>query len=232
MSTLSWPNSTFPTIRERAHFAELTRPGGRELQPADTYDARDPSGFVIVTVNKDRKVTNVRIRPRWYEHLRPEHFPAALYNTYVTAVQRAFAVEFAHRPPDQPGVPASDAGFVDPADLSQEEWEARTSARINAMADQYDAIRGQQQHPKQLEVTDIRSPLGYLTLHMRAGGPVAIHGDPRRWTTRRTPCCPRTPCRCSCGRASGSTWENDLPRSPVVVAAAKRTTSASRISTC
>ncbi|MDX8032424.1 hypothetical protein SK803_19590 [Lentzea sp. BCCO 10_0856] len=165
--------------RTRAHFAELTRPGGRELEPADTYEARDPSGFVIVTVNKDRKVTNVRIRARWYEHLRPEHFPAALYNTYVTAVQRAFAVEFAHRPPDQPAAPAPDAGFVDPADLSQEEWEARTAARINAMADQYDAIRRQQQQPKLLEVTDIRSPLGYLTLHVRAGGPVAIHGDPQ-----------------------------------------------------
>ena len=47
------------------------------------------------------------------------------------------------------------------------------------MADQYDAIRRQQQQPKRLDVTDIRSPLGYLTLHMRAGGPVAIHGNPQ-----------------------------------------------------
>ncbi|MET9629038.1 hypothetical protein ABZX92_16405 [Lentzea sp. NPDC006480] len=164
--------------RTRAHLAELTRLDGRELEPAETYEARDPSGFVIVTVNKNRKVTNVRVRARWFEHLRPEHFPAALYNTYVTAVQRAFAVEFAHRPPEQPSAPPP-AAFADPVRLSPQEWQARTTARINAMADQYDAIRRRQHQQKPLEVTDIRSPLGYLTLQVRAGGPVAIHGDPQ-----------------------------------------------------
>lgn len=85
----------------RARFAELTRPGGVELQPAETYGARDPGALITVTVNRAQMVTNVRIRPRWYEQMRPEAFPAALYNTYITAVQRALAVESAHRPQSQ-----------------------------------------------------------------------------------------------------------------------------------
>lgn len=85
----------------RARLAELTHPGGTALQPAETYETRDPAGLVTITVNKDQMVTNVRIRPRWFEQLRPEAFPATIYNTYVTAVQRALAVEFAHRPAHQ-----------------------------------------------------------------------------------------------------------------------------------
>ena len=56
----------------RARFAELTHPRGVELQPAETYEAHDPGGLITVTVNKSQKVTNVRIRPRWYEQLRPD----------------------------------------------------------------------------------------------------------------------------------------------------------------
>ena len=82
--------------RTRARFAELTRPGGVELQRAETYEASDPCGLITVTVSRSQMVTNIRIRPRWYEQLSPEAFPAALYNTYITAVQRALAVESAH----------------------------------------------------------------------------------------------------------------------------------------
>jgi hypothetical protein len=42
-----------------------------------------------------------------------------LYNTYVTAVQRALAVEFLHRPPS-PSAPGGTYG--DPVGLSLEEW--------------------------------------------------------------------------------------------------------------
>lgn len=73
----------------RARFAEFTHLGGVQLQPAETYTARDPGDLITVTVNRSQLVTNIRIRPRWYEQLRPEAFPAALYNTYITAVQRA-----------------------------------------------------------------------------------------------------------------------------------------------
>ncbi|XVS67970.1 hypothetical protein ACQPYE_18570 [Actinosynnema sp. CA-299493] len=160
----------------RAHFAELTRPGGVELRPADAYEARDPTGSVTVTVDKARMVTSVRLRARWQDHLRPDVFPAALYNTYVTAVQRALAVELTHRSSGPPTRPAPQAVHVDPVDLPIEDWLARTRSRLDAIDDAYDEIRrGQGAVPP--DVTEIRSPLGYLTLRLRGGGPIGIHGN-------------------------------------------------------
>lgn len=165
----------------RARFAEIARPGGVELQPAETYEARDPGGLITVTVNRDHMVTNVRIRPRWYERMRPSAFPAALYNTYITAVQRALAVEFAHRSraaEATSGPAAPGESSVDPAGLPLEEFVARTRSRLDAIDAEYDAIRGQERTPR-VGTTEIRSPLGYLTMHVRDGGPVAIHGNPQ-----------------------------------------------------
>lgn len=126
-------------------------------------------------------VTNVRIRPRWYEHLRPEAFPATLYNTYITAVQRALAVESAHRSPEpaipsEPPAPAE--SLAGPADLPLDEFMARTRSRLDAVDAEYDAIRRREQAP-QVNTIEVRSPLGYLTMHVRHGGPIAIHGNPQ-----------------------------------------------------
>jgi hypothetical protein len=167
--------------RTRARLAELTRPGGIELRPAETYEAHDPDGLITVTVNRAQMVTGVRIRPRWHEQMRPEAFPAALYNTYITAVQRAFAVESTRRSHDQesPSSPSTpDASSADPAELSLDEFMARTRSRLDAIDAEYDAIRRQEQTPR-VDPTQIRSPLGYLTMRVRDGGPIAIHGDPR-----------------------------------------------------
>lgn len=165
----------------KARFVEVTRPGGVELQPAETYEARDPGGLITVTVNKGQMVTNVRIRPRWYEQMQPAAFPAALYNTYITAVQRALAVEFAHRSQGAEvasGPAASGESSADPAELSLEEFMARTRSRLDAIDAEYDAIRRQERAPR-VGTTEIRSPLGYLTMHVRDGGPIAIHGNPQ-----------------------------------------------------
>ena len=158
----------------RAHLAELARPGGVELRPADAYEARDPSGSVTVTVDKARMVTSVRLRARWQDHLRPDAFPAALYDTYVTAVQRALAVELTHR--SSVPAPAPEAAHVDPVDVPLEDWLARTRSRLDAIDDAYDEIRrGKGAVPP--DVTGIRSPLGYLTMRIRGGGPIGIHGN-------------------------------------------------------
>lgn len=163
----------------RARLAELTHPGGTALQPAETYETRDPAGLVTITVNKDQMVTNVRIRPRWFEQLRSEAFPATIYNTYVTAVQRALAVEFAHRPAHQQRPSAPNDLRVAPADLPLEEWIAKTRAQLDAVDAQYDAIRRQEQAAQQPDVTEVRSPLGYLVMRMRGGGPISLHGNPQ-----------------------------------------------------
>ncbi|WP_089948493.1 hypothetical protein [Lentzea xinjiangensis] len=162
--------------RTRALLAELTHPGGAAPQPAGTYEARDPAELVTITVNKDQQVTNVRIRPRWYEQLRPEAFPATVYNTYATAVQRSVAVEFAHRPADEQIQAAS---YEPQPDLPLEEWMARTRARLDAVDAEYDAIRRQERAPRQPEEVEIRSPLGYLSMRLRAGSPISLHGDPQ-----------------------------------------------------
>lgn len=165
----------------RARFAELTRPGGVELQPAESYEASDPGGFITVTVNRSQMVTNIRIRPRWFEQLSPQAFPAALYNTYITAVQRALAVESAHWLQSQAGPSSQSApgeSSVDPAELSLEEFLARNKSRLDAIDAEYDAIRRQKQAPR-TDMTEIRSPLGYLTMQVRDGGPIAIHGNPQ-----------------------------------------------------
>ncbi|MCG8914578.1 hypothetical protein L6E12_02050 [Actinokineospora sp. PR83] len=113
--------------------------------------------------------------------MRPEAFPAALYNTYITAVQRALAVEFTHRPQGQgdPSRPQAQAESpVHLAELPLEEFIARTRSRLDAIDAEYDAIRRREQAPP-VATTEVRSPLGYLTMHVRDGGPIAIHGNPR-----------------------------------------------------
>ncbi|MFS8097129.1 hypothetical protein LFM09_08300 [Lentzea alba] len=162
--------------RTRARAAELTRVGGVELQPAETYEASDPSGFIVVTANRARMVVNVRIRSHWIEHIRPEAFTAALYNTYVTAIQRAFTVELA-RPQAGPPSPLA-ATYDDPADMSFDEWTAKAEARLNAVDDVRDAVRRAQPTAPHQAITEIRSPLGYLTTRLRAGAPIAITADP------------------------------------------------------
>ncbi|GGU26553.1 YbaB/EbfC family nucleoid-associated protein [Lentzea flava] len=165
----------------RARISELTRPGGVELQLAETYEARDPAGLITVTVNRFQMVTNIRIRPRWFEQLRPEEFPAALYNTYITAVQRALALETTRLSQNQES-PSSlstpGEASVDPAELSVEEFIARARSRFEAIDAEYDAIRRQEQASR-ADMIEIRSPLGYLTMRIRDGGPIAIHGNPQ-----------------------------------------------------
>ncbi|MDX3657627.1 hypothetical protein PV646_09960 [Streptomyces sp. ID05-26A] len=167
------------TPQTRARLAELTRPGGVALQPANTYEAGDPAGILTIVVDRTQMVTNVRIRPRWFEQLRPEAFPASVYNTYVTAVQRALMVEAAHQAPEPQGRPAPPAPRADPTDLPLDEWTASTRSRLDAIDAEYDAIRRREQTPPQAGVTAIRSPLGYLSMQMRNGGPISLQGDPQ-----------------------------------------------------
>lgn len=162
----------------RARFAELTHQGGVQLQPAKTYNARDPGGLITVTVNRYQLVTTIRIRPRWYEQLRPEAFPAALCNTYITAVQRALAVESVREAPEIASAPVRREHSADPEDMSIEEFLVRTRERLDAVDAQYEAIKRQDQAPNR-HMTEIRSPLGYLTMRLRDGGPISIHGDPQ-----------------------------------------------------
>jgi hypothetical protein len=68
---------------------------------------------------------------------------------------------------------------VDPADLPLEDWIARTRSKLDAVDAEYDAIRRQERPPQSPDVTEVRSPLGYLSVRMRGGGPISLHGNPQ-----------------------------------------------------
>jgi hypothetical protein len=68
---------------------------------------------------------------------------------------------------------------VDPADLPLDDWIARTRSKLDAVDAEYDAIRRQERSPQQPDVTEVRSPLGYLSMRMRGGGPISLHGNPQ-----------------------------------------------------
>ncbi|MFI6096239.1 hypothetical protein ACIA8G_11825 [Lentzea sp. NPDC051213] len=175
LATLDIPDNN---PQAQARIAELTRPGGVELQPAEKYEAQDRSGFVIVTVDREQMVTNVRIRPHWNDNLSPEAFPGALYSTYLTAVQRSLAVEAKRGPVSPPSAPRPATAPEDLTGLSPEEWLARMKSRLDTLDGEREAVvRRAQQTPRPVD-QEFRSPLGYLTLRMRAGGPVAITADP------------------------------------------------------
>lgn len=172
LATLEIPDEA----QMRAQLAELTHSDGIELEPADKYEARDPSGSIILAVDKSRLVTEVNIQSVWEEHIRPEAFAGALYTTYVKAIQRALAVELNHR-----SVGAHSGGTTqregDPADLSLDEWISSMRSRLDAIDDEYDAIRRQAREAPPANTIEIRSPLGYLAMSMRGGGPIALTGD-------------------------------------------------------
>lgn len=160
----------------RAQLHELTHQDGIELEPADTYEARDPSGSIILVVGKSRLVTEVHIQSGWEEHIRPEAFAEALYTTYVKAIQRALAVELNHRSIGAHSE-ATTQREDDPADLSLDEWISRMCSRLDAIDDEYDAIRRQRIEAPSTETVEVRSPLGYLVMSMRGGGPIALTAD-------------------------------------------------------
>ncbi|XVV04498.1 hypothetical protein ACQPW3_03515 [Actinosynnema sp. CA-248983] len=54
---------------------------------------------------------------------------------------------------------------------------ARTGFRLDTIDADHEAIRRREQAPR-ADTTDVRSPLGYLVMRMRGGGPIGIHGNP------------------------------------------------------
>lgn len=172
LATLEIPDEA----QMRAQLAELTHSDGIELEPADKYEARDPSGSIILAVDKSRLVTEVNIQSGWEEHIRPEAFAEALYTTYVKAIQRALAVQLNHRSVGARSGATPQRGD-DPTDLSLDEWISRMRSRLDAIDDEYDAIRRQAREAPPANTIEIRSPLGYLAMSMRGGGPIALTGD-------------------------------------------------------
>ena len=154
----------------RARADELVR-GYRPA--AGRYQAADPTRTVWVTVDRAAKLHDVRIGHNWTRQLAAERFPDALFTAYTTAAQTALLVEASAHGPSRAGAPPSE---LVPAGLSDEEWEYRTRALLADTEDQLAAVR-HAGHALPAE-DEFRGRYGYLTLHVRAGGPAGITAEP------------------------------------------------------
>jgi hypothetical protein len=155
----------------RAQADELVREASRA---SGRCQAADPTRTVMVTVDRAAKLVDVRIGHNWTSRLTAEGFPDALFAAYTAAVRTALLVEASTQ--ERPRVAAPWFEPI-PAGLSEEEWEYRTRALLADTEDQLAAVRrGENALPAAAEV---RGRYGYLTMHLRAGGPEGVTGDPR-----------------------------------------------------
>jgi hypothetical protein len=143
------------------------------VEPADSYQAADPSESIWVTVDPDGRLVDVLIRRTWPEHLEPATFGDALLGAYTAAAEKAMAVRMStwedQAPVGQPQVAATD-------ELSHEEWLARVRGRLDEVdAMQRAMARAETESPGEQEIRGVN---GYLTMLTRAGGLVSITANP------------------------------------------------------
>jgi hypothetical protein len=159
-----------------AQLNELLQPGGERVEPAAEYEARDASGTIRVAVDAQRKVTDVDIQRSWISRIPAPQLAGVLFQTYVTAIQRAMVVELAntgepaaaHRPVELPVLDDSQ---------SFDEWIAAIRARMNDIDDQLEHIHRLDASRTTPASSDIRSPRGFFVLHLRGGSPAGLSGS-------------------------------------------------------
>lgn len=150
------------TLRELAD-AALDAAGGGE--PADTYQADDPTRSISVTVDHRGLLVDVRLAHRWADRLEPARFAETLFGVYTAAMHKALVIEMSTRDDERPS-----RRTVPPPQLSELSIEERLD-RINlTLADneaRLYAARRAEQPPE--DETGWRSEHGYVTLHVRGG---------------------------------------------------------------
>jgi hypothetical protein len=159
------------TLRARAD--KLVRAHHENSGPLGRYQVADSTRSIWVTVDRAAKLVDVRISHEWPSRLTEDRFPGALFAAYITAAQTALLVEASEQEPPRVTAPLFEPV---PAGLSEEEWERRTRALLADTEDQLYAIRRAEVTPP--EDDELRGRHGYLTLHLRAGGPAGITAEP------------------------------------------------------
>jgi hypothetical protein len=157
----------------RAQADELVRAHHESRVPAGQYQAADPTRTIWVTVDRAARLVDVRINHVWTSTVAPDRFAGALFDAYTRAVQTALLVEASGQRSPRPAAPVFEPI---PDELPLEEWEHRTRALLADTEDQLAAIHRDDVTPPAADV--LRGRYGYLTLHLRDGGPVAITADP------------------------------------------------------
>jgi hypothetical protein len=165
------------TTTMNAQLDDLLQSGGERIESAAEYEARDASGSIRVTVDAQRKLTDVDIQRSWVSRIPAAQLAGVLFDTYVKAVQRAMVVALAntsgpaadHRPSDTP------VDDVDPKPY--DEWITGIRARINDIDAKLEHIRHLETSRATSAETDVRSPLGFFVLHLRGGSPAGLAGS-------------------------------------------------------
>lgn len=165
------------TATVNAQLNDLLQPDGERVEPSAEYEARDASGTIRVTVDARRKLTDVGIQRGWASRISAAQLAGALFDTYVTAIQRAVVVELANTRDAPPAHRPADLPFDDLEPKPYDEWIAGIQARISGIDAQLEDIRRLEASRATPERTDVRSPLGFFVLHLRGGSPAGVTGS-------------------------------------------------------
>ncbi|MEU4247760.1 hypothetical protein AB0F15_10145 [Amycolatopsis sp. NPDC026612] len=159
-----------------AQLNELLQPGGERVELAAGYEARDSSGTVRVVVDPQRRLVNVDVRHSWVARIPAAQLAGVLFQTYVTAVQRATVVELANATEPAAAHPVEQIPVLDES-LPYEEWIAAIRARMADVDAQLERIHRLEASRATPMAGDIRSPRGYFVLHLRGGNPTGVTGS-------------------------------------------------------
>lgn len=159
-----------------AQLDDLLQPGGERVEQAAEYEARDSSRTIKVTVDAQRRLSDVDIQLRWTSRIPADQLAGTLFDTYVQAVQRAMVVELANAGDAPPGR-SGEALPVDDVTGTFDEWIAGIKARISDVDTQLEAIERLEAGRAAPAATEVRSPLGFFLLRLRGGSPTGVSGS-------------------------------------------------------
>lgn len=158
-----------------AQLNELLQPGGDRVEPAAEYEARDPSGTISVVVDTEYAMIDVSVQRSWASRIPAARLASELFETYVTAVQRATVVALANATEPAKTPPVETIPALDES-LPYDEWIAAVRARMDEANAQLDHIRRFDADRPAPVSGEVRSPRGYFVLHLRGGSPAGLTG--------------------------------------------------------
>lgn len=140
--------------------------------PADEYTAVDASRSLRVTVDPDGKLLRFDVASSWLSRLPAAEFGSALMGAYQGALGIAAAVERRlHRNPPEQEALVSFESWSGGEDL--ETFLAKTRAEQDAIGQKLREARENADRVS-YDVTELRSPYGFVTLQVRTGALVGL----------------------------------------------------------
>lgn len=140
--------------------------------PADEYTAADASRSLRVTVDPDGKVLRFDVAGSWLSRIPVEEFGSVLMRTYQEALRIAATVERrARRNPQEQEAPVSFESWSGAEDV--ETFLAKARAEQAAIGQK---LREAKESADRVsyDVTELRSPHGFVTLRVRTGALVGL----------------------------------------------------------